>query len=166
MKVLQRHEGPMLQRARTGSRLSTGTVLGVLALLLVGSIQLVHAGEPPGLPASDREAIRRVIGDQLEAFKRHDGAAAFRHAAPALQELFGTPERFMLMVSREYPPIYRPKSFLFGELELVGGEFTQQVTVVGEDGTAAAAFYLMARQTDGSWRILGCILVPVPRTEI
>ena len=56
------------------------------------------------LPASERAAIRHVIEQQLEAFRRHDGAAAFAHAAPAIQEMFGTPERFMLMVEHEYPP--------------------------------------------------------------
>ena len=70
----------------------------------------------------------------------------------------------MLMVRHEYPPIYQPRSFTFGELEVVGGEFTQNVTVIGEDGSAASAFYLMARQDDGSWRILGCILVPLEKT--
>jgi len=71
-----------------------------------------------------------------------------------------------LMVRTEYPPIYQPRSFTFGELELVGGEFTQKVTVVGEDGSAVSAFYLMSRQKDDSWRVLGCILVPVAKTII
>jgi ketosteroid isomerase-like protein len=116
--------------------------------------------------ASERAAIRRVIEQQLEAFKRRDAKAAFAHAAPAIQELFGTPEVFMLMVAREYPPIHRPRSYTFGGLEIVGGEFTQNVIVVGEDGEPASAFYLMARQEDGSWRILGCILVPIAKTVI
>lgn len=122
--------------------------------------------ESMSLPASERAAIRHVIEQQLEAFRRHDGAAAFAHAAPAIQELFGTAERFMAMVEHEYPPIYRPRSFTFRELELVGGEFTQSVTVVGEDGSAAEAFYLMARQPDGTWRILGCILTPAEGATI
>lgn len=122
--------------------------------------------ESVSLPAAERAAIRHVIEQQLEAFRRHDGAAAFAHAAPAIQEMFGTPERFMLMVEHEYPPIYRPRSHTFGQLELVGGEFTQSVTIVGEDGHAAEAFYLMARQPDGTWRILGCILTPAEGAAI
>lgn len=138
---------------------------GALVGLLLATFAAARA-DGTGLSAADRAAIRRVIGAQLEAFKRHDAKAAFAHAAPAIQELFGSPETFMVMVQREYPPIYRPRSFTFGELELVAGELTQHVTVVGEDGTAAAAFYLMARQGDGSWRVLGCILVPIEKNTI
>lgn len=136
------------------------------ALLLLATTAPRAAAETVSLPSSERVAIRRVIEGQLEAFKRHDGKAAFAYAAPAIQDLFGTPERFMLMVEHEYPPIYRPRSFTFRELELVGGEFTQSVTVVGEDGVAAEAFYLMARQPDGTWRVLGCILTPAEGATI
>jgi len=141
-------------------------IAGVAALAaLVASVAMARAGGAP-VSTADRTAIRRVIGEQLEAFKRHDAKAAFSHAAPAIQELFGNPETFMVMVQREYPAIYRPRSFTFGELEVVAGELTQQVTVVGENGDAAAAFYLMARQGDGTWRVLGCILVPIERNTI
>ena len=148
-------------------------MLGVLPWVLTLALSLALAWHPGAasaasatITASDRTAIRRVIADQFAAFKRHDARAAFAHAAPAIQELFGNPESFMLMVQHDYPPIYHPKSFTFGELELVGGEFTQNVTVVGADGSAVSAFYLMARQNDGSWRILGCILVPAEKTVI
>jgi len=140
-------------------------IVVALGLTLSGLACPVAAAEP-AISKADRTAIRRVIEDQLQAFKRHDAKAAFAHAAPAIQEMFGTPESFMLMVRHEYPPIYQPRSFTFGELELVSGEFTQNVTIVGEDGSAVSAFYLMARQGDGSWRILGCILVPVEKTVI
>ena len=133
--------------------------------MLLASVLPARA-EQVSLSASERAAIRRVLEQQLEAFKRHDGAAAFAHAAPAIQDLFGTPERFMRMVEHEYPPIYRPRSYTFRELELVGGEFTQSVTIVGEDGDAATAFYLMARQPDGDWRVLGCILTPAEGASI
>src|SRR5690554_1038749 len=101
------------------------------------------------LSDADRQAIRNVIEQQLRAFKRKDGLTAFSLAAPVIQQMFGTPESFMLMVSETYAPIYRPESHTFGELELVAGEWTQKVTVVSEDGTAVDAFYLMARQDDG-----------------
>jgi hypothetical protein len=150
-----------------GTRRKAASAAGLLsvALTLLTAARPVSAAPLP-ISTTERTAIQRVIGQQLEAFKRHDARGAFAYAAPAIQELFGSPERFMLMVSREYPPIYRVRSFTFGELEIVGGEFTQRVTVVGEDGDAAAAYYLMAKQDDGSWRILGCILVPIDETVI
>ena len=142
-----------------------GLLVTVLALAFAALPVASHAGAAD-IPASDRAAIRRVIEDQMAAFKRHDAQGAFKHAAPAIQEMFGTPENFMVMVQREYPPIYRPRSFLIGELEVVGGELTQHVTVVDENGAPFSAFYLMAHQDDGSWRILGCILVPIERSTI
>ena len=141
-----------------------GTLLALLALPLAW-VSPAHA-DTSGIPATDRAAIRHVIEDQMAAFKRHDAKAAFKHAAPAIQEMFGTPENFMVMVRREYAPIYQPRSFLIGELEVVGGELTQHVTVVAEDGSPFSAFYLMAHQDDGSWRILGCILVPIEPSTI
>ena len=151
--------------ARTRGCVLATVACVALALGLLASARTA-AAQTVSLPASERAAIRHVIEQQLEAFRRHDGKAAFAHAAPAIQELFGTPERFMRMVEHEYPPIYRPRSYTFRELELVGGEFTQSVTVVGEDGVAAEAFYLMARQSDGSWRVLGCILTPAEGATI
>jgi ketosteroid isomerase-like protein len=148
------------RRRRRPALTCIALVLGLLATAPAAT------AEDAAISAADRAAIRRVIGAQLDAFKRHDARDAFAHAAPAIQELFGTPETFMVMVRREYPPIYRPRSFTFGDLEVVAGELTQQVTIVGEDGNAAAAFYLMARQGDGSWRVLGCILVPIEKTVI
>jgi hypothetical protein len=134
-----------------------------VALPLVAAVR-AYATEP--ITDADRAAIRRVIDEQMSAFKRNDGPAAFAHAAPSIRELFGTPESFMHMVAQSYAPIHRPRSWSFGELEIVAGEYTQHVTVVGEDGTAAVAFYLMAHQDDGSWKILGCILVPARKTPI
>jgi ketosteroid isomerase-like protein len=152
-----RTESPAGRRDRTIYAAITIS-LGLTVLLLAGATNV--AAESTSLPSTERAAIRNVIAQQLEAFKRHDGPAAFAHAAPAIQDLFGTPERFMLMVQHEYPPIYRPRSYTFRELQLVEGEFTQSVTIVSEDGEAANAFYLMSRQADGSWRILACVLTP------
>jgi ketosteroid isomerase-like protein len=112
------------------------------------------------LAARDRDAIRRTIADQIEALRRDDGAAAFAFAAPAIQDLFGTPENFMRMVRSAYAPLYRPRDVRFAELEIVAGEVTQKVVVVDAEGRPATALYLMDRQPDGAWKILGCVIVP------
>ncbi len=153
-------------RQATGSMNARRAVAGclLLALCLVSATSACAAD--PAISDADREAIRRVITEQMAAFKRNDGPAAFAYAAPSIRELFGTPESFMRMVAQSYAPLFRPRSFSFGELEIVAGEYTQPVTVIGEDGTAASAFYLMARQPDGSWKILGCILIPADKTAI
>ena len=120
-------------QSRVRPAILTATILLLLAANLAGRPAVARAGSSV-VPDGERTAIRRVIEQQMEAFRRHDAKAAFAHAAPAIQEMFGTPETFMLMVRREYPPIYQPRSFTFGELEIIGGEFTQNVTVIGEDG--------------------------------
>src|SRR4051812_25874529 len=110
---------------RRASRAILLTVLGLGLTCIAGPAR----ASTSDIAATDRAAIRRVIEEQMAAFKRHDARGAFKHAAPAIQDLFGTPENFMVMVQHEYPPIYQPRSFLFGELERVGGELTQNVTV-------------------------------------
>lgn len=119
------------------------------------------AAEAP-LTAADRKEIRQVIADQMEAFQRDDGAAAFAYASPAIRERFGSPDNFMTMVRRGYAPVYRPRQVEFWELIEEPGKPTQQVYVVGPDGVPMLALYEMQRQPDGSWRIDGCRLVRSP----
>ncbi len=108
--------------------------------------------------AADRGVIRRVIGDQMAAFRRDDAAAAFGYAAPNIQDMFGTPERFLAMVRDGYQAVYRPSDVQFGELVRVDGQLTQLVHVVGPDGIPRTALYFMEREADGTWRIAGCTL--------
>ena len=112
------------------------------------------------LTRTDRGAIRAVIEEQLEAFRRDDAEAAFGLATPGIQHTFVTPERFMIMVRRGYRQVYRPSVVEFRELrhvEDVGP--VQSVYFEGQDGDAVMALYPMERQPDGSWRINGCHLV-------
>jgi len=139
-----------------------------LARIFVLLFVALVVARPEGATASDalgkedRAAIRRVIEAQIEALRRDDASEAFSYAAPAVRELFGTPERFFEMVKNMYAPLYRPRSVTFLELERIAGEHTQKVVVVGSDGAPRLALYLMARQPDGSWKILGCVLRPFP----
>jgi hypothetical protein len=114
------------------------------------------------LAEADRQAIRRTIEGQLDAFRRDDGAAAFSYASPDIQRQFHTPEVFMHMVRQGYPQVYRAREADFRELVLSDGAPMQAVLVVGPDGSTAMAVYRMQKQPDGSWRIDGCALL---RTE-
>lgn len=114
------------------------------------------------LAPADRAAIEAVIAGQIEAFRRDDGPAAFAFAAPGIQAMFGTPERFMGMVRNAYPPVYRPRQVEFAGIEPQDGGWVQAVELVGPDGDAQRALYTMQRGPDGAWRIAGCVLV---RTE-
>ena len=112
------------------------------------------------LPEPDRQAIRRTIERQLEAFRRDDGAAAFSYASPEIQRQFRTPEAFMHMVRQGYPQVYRSTEVDFRDLVTAAeGAPMQAVLVVGPDGGTAMALYRMQKQPDGSWRIDGCALL-------
>jgi len=146
-----------------------GVVRGwLLALLVVlpGTLAGTARAEP-GQPATDigsadRGAIRGVISDQMAAFKRDDAEAAFGFAAPNIHALFPSAETFMAMVRQGYQPVYRPSQVQFGALVRLDGQLTQLVHVVGPDGVPQLALYFMERQSDGHWRITGCMLAVEP----
>jgi hypothetical protein len=120
-----------------------------------------HAAE---VAEADAVAVRAVIEAQLAAFRRDDGPAAFAHAAPEIQALFGTPERFMTMVRQGYAPVYRPRQVFFQPLlrheEEGAPVWVQPLLVTVQDGSVVVALYRMARQPDGAWRIAGVVLLP------
>src|ERR1700756_3001229 len=83
-----------------------------LAIALFGPAPPLQAER---LSTADRGAIRAVVEDQLAAFQRDDGAAAFAFASPGIQAEFGTVENFMAMVRSGYQPVYRPREVAFGD---------------------------------------------------
>ncbi len=125
---------------------------------LVGTMLALALPAQAQVSASDQTAIRETIERQVEAFRRDDGAAAFGYASPSIQGMFGTAETFMDMVRQGYQPVYRPRAFEFREIVTLHGMVTQKVHVIGPDGRPVTAFYPMAQQPDGSWRIEGCYL--------
>jgi hypothetical protein len=112
----------------------------------------------PVRAADDVAAAQRVIRSQVEAFGRDDAAAAYSYAAPAIQEIFPQPDIFMAMVRGSYAPVYRHRSFEFGEARAADGRIAQRVQIVDDDGVAWEALYTLERQGDGSLRITGCSL--------
>ena len=132
----------------------------VLALLLgLGQGVALADQAPATLPAQDRDAIQQVIQQQMAAFRHDDGPAAFAFASPGIRAQFGNPDTFMDMVRRGYQPVYRPRSTTFGALAEEDGQLIQHVQVVGPDGVNQEALYFMEHESDGSWRISGCVLV-------
>jgi hypothetical protein len=130
--------------------------LGVLGLLAGGAM----APDP-----DEKAAIERVIRDQLAAFARNDGAAAYALAAPSLRRLFSSVEIFMRMVERAYPPLWRARAAVFRDLVIENGEPVQRVLLTGPDGRVWLALYAMERQPDGAWRIAGCTLIGAAGTD-
>jgi hypothetical protein len=108
--------------------------------------------------------IKEMITSQLEAFKRDDANAAYKHAAPMIQQSFPSVDGFMEMVKRSYQPVYRPRSYDFAELKETKLGLTQTVRIIDSMGEAYNALYRVEKQPDGSWKISGVWLFKVPQT--
>ncbi|MET0708430.1 MAG: DUF4864 domain-containing protein, partial [Tardiphaga sp.] len=111
--------------------------------------------------ADDVAAAQNVIRSQEQALGRDDAAAAYSHAAPVLQRMFGDPDTFMNMVRNGYAPVYRHKSFEFGEARSADGRIEQDVRIVDTAGVPWDALYILEPQADGSFKIIGCTLKAV-----
>ena len=111
-------------------------------------------GEP------DASAIRAVIEAQLAAFEQDDAPAAFAFASPGIRRSFETPEGFVGMVRQLYPVVYRPRTVRFLPPRLVDDQPIQVVEMSDRDGAVWMAIYRLQQQTDGTWLIDGCALMP------
>jgi hypothetical protein len=129
----------------------------VRAFILVVAI-LLGLGAP-SRAADDVAAAQSVILSQVEAFGRDDAAAAYSYAAPAIREMFPQADIFMYMVQHSYPPVYRHKSFEFGEARVADGRVAQRARIVDQEGETWEAFYTLEQQPDGSLKIIGCMLL-------
>jgi hypothetical protein len=107
----------------------------------------------PASAADDVAAAQSVIRSQEQAFARDDATAAYSHAAPAIRELFPQAEIFMFMVQNSYAPVYRHRSFEFGEARTEGSSVAQRVHIVDADGQVWEAMYTLEQQSDGSFKI-------------
>ena len=138
----------MIQTARV--------LLFLFALALPGLASAEDA--PSTLAAPDQEAIHQVIQSQLDAFQRDDAAAAYSYATPMIREKFGDAGNFLQMVKQGYTPVYRPQSVAFEKLVDTQYGPDQILRVIGPDGVAYVAHYMMQKQLDGTWMINGCYL--------
>jgi hypothetical protein len=135
------------------------TVPYLLACLALASPLSAHAQD------EDQAQIQAIISQQIAAFEHDDSAAAYSYAAPALKQVFPTPEAFMAIVRAGYTPIYRPRSYRFDGFRNADGKFIQGVEIQGQDGHYWEAFYTLVRQDDGTWKIAGCLLVKTAATS-
>jgi hypothetical protein len=113
----------------------------------------------PAFAADDVASAQGVIRAQEQAFSRNDAAAAYSYASPAIKKLFPQANIFMSMVQNSYAPVWRHKSFEFGEARVEGNWVAQRVHIVDADGEAWEALYTLEQDADGSFKITGCSLL-------
>jgi Domain of unknown function (DUF4864) len=116
-------------------------------------------GAQSRVTGADVAEIRGVIHRQIDAFRRNDAKSAFALVSPAVQQAYGTPQRFLDVMRMSYRAVYRPASVSFRELIVMDSEVVQQLQVTDRAGSVWVAYYAMQRQKDGSWRTHGCHLV-------
>ena len=127
------------------------------ALVLLLSFLLSLA--TPACAADDVATAQAIIRSQVEALGRDEAATAYSYAAPAIHDMFPQADIFMSMVQRSYAPVYRHKSFEFGEARASNGTIAQRVHIVDENGEAWEALYTLEQEPDGSVKIIGCVLL-------
>jgi Domain of unknown function (DUF4864) len=127
------------------------------ALVLLTALLLGLAS--PACAGDEVAAAQSVIRSQVEAFSHDDAVAAYSYAAPAIHEMFPQADLFMFMVQHSYAPVYRHKSFEFGEARVSDGKVAQRARIVDENGEAWEALYTLELEPDGSFKIIGCVLL-------
>ena len=132
------------------------------SIVLRAIVVLLAAGlgfSAPALAADEIVAAQSVIRSQEQAFSRDDAATAYSFAAPEIKRIFPDANIFMSMVQSGYAPVYRHKSFEFGEARSEGNWVAQRVHIVDANGEAWEALYTLEQQADGSFKITGCTLL-------
>jgi Domain of unknown function (DUF4864) len=127
-----------------------------IVLLLLA---LLVSTTPFAIAADDATPAQNAIRQQEQAFARDDAAAAYAQAAPEIHTIFPSPDIFMAMVRQGYAPVYRHRSFEFGESRIEGGMIAQRVHIIDANGEAWEALYTLETQPDGSLKITGCSLL-------
>lgn len=136
------------------ARLFLRTVVLVLALV-VGS-KAIAADVLPSEPG-----IENTIQSQIDAFLEDDFAAAFDFASPNIKNMFGSAERFGLMVRNGYPMVWRPSELRFLELRDINGALWQKVMIRDQSGELHVLDYQMIDGATG-WKINGVQLLRQP----
>jgi hypothetical protein len=140
--------------------LASGHVVARLSAIRVAAVLIASLIATAGFAAGaeDIGAAQSIISAQEQAFARDDAATAYGFAAPGIQSFYRSPDGFMFMVRNSYAPVYRHRSFVFGEARVVDGKIMQDVQIVDADGAAWDALYTLETQADGSLKISACIL--------
>ena len=111
---------------------------------------------------ADETAIQTVIQSQITAFQRDDFATAFTYASPTIRQMFGTPERFGMMVRQGYPMVWRPGQVDFLPLSTQSNNTVQDVMITDQAGAVHVLRYTMIEGELG-WQINAVQILRAPQ---
>ena len=129
-------------------------IRAVLPFVFIAFTALATSAQETPVPA-----IEATIQNQFNAFLQGDVDTAFTFASPGIQSMFGSAERFGLMVQQGYPMVWRPADVKYLELRNVAGNLWQRVMVTDQSGAVHMLDYQMI-QTQKGWQINGVQLLP------
>jgi hypothetical protein len=128
-----------------------GFLLGtVAAVIMAGAVA-----------AQDQSAITATIQSQIDAFLADDFETAFTFASPGIKRMFGSSERFGMMVREGYPMVWRPGAVSYLELEEKSGGLYQKVLITDARGVPHLLEYQMIETPEG-WQIAGVRILRAP----
>lgn len=127
----------------------------LVALLMIVGAKLVSAQEV------DQAGIETTIEAQMEAFRDQDAAAAFSLASPMIRSMFGSSDRFGMMVQQGYPMVWNNSEVQFMALRQERGRIIQRVRIRDGAGELHLLDYNMI-ELDSTWLIDGVQYIPMP----
>ncbi len=108
----------------------------------------------------DAKAIRKLIRQQMDAFRSDDGGTAFALSSDAIRRTFRSPTRLLTLIKEKYPALVTSEQVGFGEFVITPDGIGILLDLMNEQQQAEQALYLVVRGWDGSWRVNGCMMLP------
>jgi hypothetical protein len=142
--------------------LSAATLALSLSLLAwtPGPVHAQAAADATQVSPAVAQEAQKLVRAQLDAFAANDAEQAFSYASASIRQMFGTAAQFVRMVRGSYPVVYRPAAVVFLKPTTTDGALVQPVHMTDREGVTWLALYSLQRQSDDTWRIGGCVLVP------
>ena len=119
--------GPIRLR---GFPMSSSSIHRRSVIALAGCL-LADAARAAVVSQAQASQARSVVQAQLDAFAADDSLRAFLLGTDALRKRFGSPDRFIAMVRRGYPVVYRPAAVAFLKPQR-DGDHVERVGATGE----------------------------------
>jgi hypothetical protein len=111
----------------------------------------------------EEDAMKGVIGAQIEAFRKNDFKTAYGFAHSGVKAQF-TQADFEKMVRGGFAPMMKPGAAEFALAVVEGREAAVDLTLTAEDGTKTSYRYFLEKE-DEAWRITAVVPVEIVAAE-
>ena len=119
-------------------------------------------GWHPASPALSALA-HSVVAGQITALAAGDGPKAWGYQGPMLRQNFGSPARFMQIMSSQYPEFLHPNRVEYRPVltDQSGTQAREGVILEGKNGRRVWAGYQLVRE-NGQFKVGGVVTLPPP----